>query len=86
MPLRATGGDAQLVVPTAVDTDGSALFSHVRAGLKADGREVDLQSAWSAPLMANAAFTSGVLLRQQPDNIRAAAAETIAAVRIDLRF
>ena len=86
MPLRATGGDAQLVLPTAVDTDGSALFSRVRAGLKADGREVDLQSAWSAPLMTNAAFTGGLLLRQEPDNIRTAAAETIAAVRIDLRF
>jgi len=86
MPLRATGGDANLVLPTAVDTDGSALFSHVRAGLKADGREVDLQSAWSAPLLANASFTSGVLLRQEPDNIRTASAETVAAVRIDLRF
>jgi hypothetical protein len=86
MPLRATGGDANLVLPTAVETDGSALFSHVRAGLKADGREVDLQSAWSAPILANASFTSGVLLRQEPDNIRSASAETIAAVRIDLRF
>jgi len=86
MPLRATGGDANLVLPTAVETDGSALFSRVRAGLKADGREVDLQSAWSAPLLANASFTSGVLLRQEPDNIRTASAETIAAVRIDLRF
>jgi hypothetical protein len=86
LPLRATGGDAQLVLPTAVDTDGSPLYSRVRAGLKADGREVDLQSAWSAPLLSNAAFTTGVLLRQEPDNIRSAAAETIAAVRVDLRF
>jgi len=53
----------------------------VRAGLKADGREVDLQSAWSVPLMASAAFTSGLLLRQEPDNIRNVSAETIAAVR-----
>jgi hypothetical protein len=86
LPLRATSGDAQLVLPTAVDTDGSALFSHVRAGLKADGREVDLQSAWSAPLTSNAAFTSGLLWRQEPDNIRSAAAEAIAAIRVDLRF
>jgi len=86
LPLRATGGDAQLVLPTAVDANGQALFSHVRAGLKADGRELDLQSAWSAPLMTNANFTSGLLMRQEPDNIRSATAETIAAVRIDLRF
>jgi hypothetical protein len=86
LPLRATGGNAELVLPTDVDTDGSALFSRVRAGLKADGREVDLQSAWSAPLIGSASFTSGLLFRQQPDNIRTAAAETIAAVRVDMHF
>ena len=86
LPLRATGGDASLVLPTAVDSDGAPVYSRVRAGVKADGREMDLQSAWSAPLLQNAALTTGVLMREQPDNIRSAATETIAAVRVDLRF
>lgn len=86
MPLRATSGDANLVLPTAVDTNGSAVFSHVRAGLKADGREVDLQSAWSTPMTRQAAFTGGLLWRDAPNNIRSAAAETVAAVRVDVRF
>jgi hypothetical protein len=86
MPLRATSGDADLVLPTAVDTTGAAVFSHVRTGLKADGREVDLQSAWSAPMTAQTAFTGGLLWRQDPNNIRSAAAETVAAIRVDVRF
>ncbi|GGF18373.1 hypothetical protein GCM10011611_25330 [Aliidongia dinghuensis] len=86
MPLRAASGEAQLVLPTAVDTSGAAVFSRVRAGLKADGREVDLQSAWSAPLTAQTALTGGLLWRQDPNNIRTAAAETVAAVRVDVQF
>jgi hypothetical protein len=86
MPLRAVSGHADLLVPTTVNFDGTVTPRTVSIGMNADGSEVDLQGAWSVPIADSASVTTGLLWRKDPDNIRGAPMETIAATRLDFRF
>jgi len=86
LPLRAISGHAALLVPTTVNPDGSVTARSVSVGMNADGSELDLQGAWTVPVDGRAQVTSGLLLRKDPDNIRGAPFETVAAVRMDVRF
>jgi hypothetical protein len=86
MPLNAVSGHADLLLPSLVNLDGSVETSRVRIGMRADGHEIDIPAGWSLRLRPDLALTSGFVFRRDPDNIRGAAPDTVAAVRADLRF
>jgi hypothetical protein len=86
LPLRTMSGHADLLVPSTIDPDGTVAARSMTIGLGADGRETDWQWAWMTPLRSGIDFTGGLVLRQEPGNVRAAPAEKIAALRIDMRL
>jgi hypothetical protein len=86
LPLRAVSGHADLLVPSTVNLDGIVSAQPVSVGMRADGRETDLQAAWTRPIQPGLELTGAVLVRQDPDNMRGVAPDAMAAVRLDIRF
>lgn len=86
LPLRAVSGHADILVPNGVNLDGTVNVQPTNVGMRADGREVDLQGAWSTPLERGIELTTALLVRQEPDNVRSASPEAMAALRLDVRF
>jgi subtilisin family serine protease len=85
-PLRAVSGEALFALPNAVQLDGTVTTRPLRVGLKSDGQEHDLQAAYTRPLSEIMSLTGGVLLREEPDNVRDAAGQAMAAIRLDIKL
>jgi hypothetical protein len=85
-PLRVASGNAQLTVPYATDSFGNVLTHNVNAPLKADGRELDLQGAYTTHLDTSLKLDVGVVARLQPDNQKTAAPEMIGLAKLKWNF
>jgi len=83
-PLRISNGGLNLTLPTAYDyANGTTLFEVQRLNLAPDGRELDIEAVYAAPLLGGA-LSANLFWRQQPGNIAASPSDTGAAIRFSL--
>lgn len=85
-PLRVIGGTARLMIPVAMDLMGNVVEASLRAPLKADGRELDVQGFYATPLGQRAQINVGAMLRLNPDHIRGAQPDSVVLARYRLAF
>jgi hypothetical protein len=85
-PLRVSGGNVSLDVPTSRDLLGDIQTSQTTASAADNGHEMDLQGFYSIKEASGIKFDAGVLLRMQPDNVRTAPAEAIGLMRMSAKF
>jgi hypothetical protein len=85
-PLRISSGGLRLTLPTSFDyASGTALFGVQRLNLAPDGREVDVEAAYSLPF-AGGTLSTNLYWRNQPGNIAAAPDDLGGALRLSFGF
>lgn len=85
-PLRISGGGLNLTLPTGYDyASRSATFGLSRINLAPEGRELDLEAAYSLPI-AGGSLATNFYWRKEPGNIAAAPADMGGVVRISFGF
>ncbi|MET0363744.1 MAG: S8 family peptidase [Sphingobium sp.] len=85
-PLRVTGSDFRLVLPSSYDyATGTAVEGVQSLDLRPRGREQTLEAAYGAPVGAGW-VTANLFHRVQPGNIAAIPAETGGAFRFTIGF
>jgi subtilisin family serine protease len=87
-PLRVRSGGYALSVPVSYDYETlSTGFEQRFMNLSPNGREVDLEAAWSTPLLDGAgSFGANAFIRRQPGHIAAMDSDLGAAIRFTLGF
>ncbi len=85
-PLRVSGGNVGIDVPTSRDFDGNVFSTHESLSAQDNGHETDLQGFYAVSENKKSSFDVGVLVRLQPDNVRTAPADTIGLVRYTTKF
>ncbi|MEZ5834576.1 MAG: S8 family serine peptidase [Geminicoccaceae bacterium] len=85
-PLRVEGGSVDVTMPVAQNSDGSLAYRTDRATLSPTGRELRAEFVYERPVGEDAALTSFLLLRHQPDHIAGADDEAVAGVRLNMRW
>ena len=82
-PRRAEGGHLTFNGPIEVTKTGAIIYELRNAGLSPSGREIDLETAWVAPLGDLTTIEIAAALSTQPNHV--AAAEPASAVWFSLR-
>ena len=85
-PLRVSGGNVSVDVPTARDFDGNVFTTHETVGAKDNGHETDMQAFYALTQTKNSSFDVGVLVRMQPDNVSTAPSDKIGLARFTTKF
>lgn len=85
-PLRVGSGTATLDLPQSRDVDGNVYRSLSSQSLAADGRELDVQLAYSSKLSEDETLTVSGMIRFEPDNIQGAIPENIVMFGYKLGF
>ncbi len=85
-PLRVSGGNVSLDVPTARDFAGNVYSTPETVGAKDNGHETDLQAFYAVGQTKASSFDVGVMVRMQPDNVSNAPSETIGLMRWSTKF
>jgi hypothetical protein len=85
-PLRISDGGLSLTLPTGYDyASRSATFARSRINLAPEGRELDIEAAYSLPL-AGGSLGTNLYWRKEPGNVAAAPADIGGVVRISFGF
>jgi subtilisin family serine protease len=82
-PRRAEGGTLSFDGPVEVLKSGAIRFEPRTASLTPSGRELDLETAWSAQLSSDTTIEAAAALLLQPNHV--ASAEPAAAAWVSLR-
>lgn len=85
-PLRVGSGTAYLDLPQSRDMEGNVYRSQGSQSVAADGRELDLQLAYSTKLSGDETLTISGMVRLEPDNIQGAVPENIVMMGYKLDF
>ena len=86
-PIRVEGGaDAELLVPTSVNSDGSIVQSTETISLQPSGRELNLQLAHTQQLANSINLTNYALARSEPGHNADAKPDFGVGVRFNWRF
>jgi subtilisin family serine protease len=82
-PRRAEGGEISFAAPVFLTKTGRIIYEDRVAGLTPSGRELDLETAWSANLSSTTTLEAAVAYSIEPNHI--AAAEPATAAWLSLR-
>jgi hypothetical protein len=87
-PLRVASGGYGMNLPVSYDyADGSVGYAAQRFSLAPRGREIDLEAAYSLPVLGGAGdLSANAFLRRQPDHVAAARDDIGTAIRFTLGF
>jgi hypothetical protein len=85
-PLRVGGGSVTTVLPTSYNgfTDTVA-YDTFRSSLRAERRELSIQTAYATPLFGAVDFSVGGMMRLNPNNEKAPA-EFVGLAKIGWQF
>ena len=85
-PLRVTDADARLLLATGRTRDGEVLKKEFVADLAPDGRELDLEVFYEAPLGEQSTFGASAMLRTEPGHVRDAKNEGVFMFKFNHKF
>ncbi len=85
-PLRVTAGQVDLNVPFARDFDGTVYARSERVSLVPEGRETDVEVAYSLPLTGNVNLSGHLLWQHQPFHSPDVDDRMTAAVAVRVQF
>ncbi len=85
-PLRVNEAKATLTTAAGRDDNGQPLLVSERVTLTPSGREINIQTFYSANISEKQNFSTGIMLRLEPGHNASADTETIAMARYRLKF
>ncbi len=85
-PLRVSDASATLDVPTSRDLDGNVERSRERVDVAPEGREIDVQLSYRAPLSERFRLGSWLMYRREPGHDAEADDDYAIGLRLDHQF
>ena len=85
-PLRVTNAEAKLSLATGRTRDGNVLKQEFVADLAPDGRELDLEVFYEAPLGEQSTIGASAMLRTEPGHMRSAENEGVFMFKFSHKF